>query len=186
LPPRLHAGSDVLLWGHSQGGQAALFATQLAKQYAPELAVRAVAVAAPAAEVGPLMAGHMNDISGVTIGAYAFDAYQRAYASTMPGLSLDDVLTPAARQALPKMVPYCLLTQRKEIHAIAQPLVGGFFAADPTKVEPWATFLIKDTPGRAPVGVPMFVAQGESDTLVLPATTDDYVQKLCASGEHVQ
>lgn len=184
--PDLHASRDVLLWGHSQGGQAALFAAQIAKQYAPDLQVGAVAVAAPAAELGPLMAGHMNDISGVTIGAYAFDAYQRAYASTTPGLSLDDVLTPAARQALPKMVPYCLLTQSKEIHAVGQPLVGSFFAADPTTVEPWATLLIENTPGRAPVGVPMLVAQGEADTLVLPATTDDYVQKLCASGEHVQ
>lgn len=184
--PDLHAGSDVLLWGHSQGGQAALFAAQMAKQYAPELAVNAVAVAAPAAELGPLMVGHMNDISGVTIGAYAFDAYQRAYASTTPGLALDSVLTPAARQALPKMVPDCLLTQSKEIHAIGQPLVGDFFAGDPTKIEPWATLLAQNTPGHAPVGVPMLVAQGESDTLVLPRTTDDYVQKLCSSGEHVQ
>jgi hypothetical protein len=32
----------------------------------------------------------------------------------------------------------------------------------------------------------MLVAQGESDTLVVPATTAQYVQKLCSSGEHVQ
>jgi hypothetical protein len=32
----------------------------------------------------------------------------------------------------------------------------------------------------------MLIAQGESDKLVIPATTDGYVQKLCAKGEHVQ
>ena len=38
--PETAAGSDVLLWGHSQGGQAVLFAGQDAKTYAPELQVR--------------------------------------------------------------------------------------------------------------------------------------------------
>ena len=47
--------SDVLLWGHSQGGQAALFAGQDATSYAPELRVKAVAVAAPAADLGALL-----------------------------------------------------------------------------------------------------------------------------------
>ena len=182
----IHAGTDVLLWGHSQGGQAALFAAQIAKQYSPELTVKGVAVAAPAAELGPLMVDHLDDISSVTIGAYAFDAYQRAYASTVPGLTLDNVLTPAARDLLPKMLPYCLLTQAKEIHAVAQPVVGGFFVGDPTKIEPWATLLAENTPGHAPVGVPMLVAQGESDALVKPATTDQFVQGLCSSGELVQ
>jgi pimeloyl-ACP methyl ester carboxylesterase len=182
----VHAGTDVLLWGHSQGGQAALFAAQIAPDYAPELTLKGVAAAAPAAELGQLMADHMNDISGVTIGAYAFDAYQRVYGATTPGLTLDDVLTPAAREALPKMVPYCLLTQSKEIHEIGQPLVGNFFAGDPTTIEPWATLLTQNTPGQTPVGVPMLIAQGESDKLVIPATTDGYVQKLCANGEHVQ
>jgi hypothetical protein len=186
LGNNVHAGADVLLWGHSQGGQAVLFAAQIAKQYTPELTVKGVAAAAPAAELGQLMVDHMNDISGVTIGAYAFDAYQQAYAATTPGLTLDNMLTPAARDALPKMLPYCLLTQTKEVHAVGQPLVGNFFAGDPTKIEPWATLLAQNTPGHMPVGAPILIAQGESDTLVIPATTDHYVQSLCASGEHVQ
>jgi fermentation-respiration switch protein FrsA (DUF1100 family) len=32
-----NAGTRFAVWGHSQGGQAALFAGQLAGQYAPEL-----------------------------------------------------------------------------------------------------------------------------------------------------
>ena len=46
--------------------------------------------------------------------------------------------------------------------------------------------LTENTPGQSPVGVPMLVAQGESDALVKPATTDQFVQKLCSSGELVQ
>ena len=45
------AGDQVLVFGHSQGGQAALFAGELAASYAPELTVLGVAAAAPAADV---------------------------------------------------------------------------------------------------------------------------------------
>ena len=48
--PEAHSGTDVLLWGHSQGGQAVLFGAQEATTYAPDLRVHAVAAAAPATE----------------------------------------------------------------------------------------------------------------------------------------
>jgi pimeloyl-ACP methyl ester carboxylesterase len=179
------AGSRLLLWGHSQGGQAALFAAQEAPDYAPELDLGAVAVAAPAAELAELLNDDIGDVSGVTIGAYAFSAFQTVYGPTTPGLSLDQILTPAGIAALPSMVPLCLLTQNEELHAIAGPLVGKFVTNDPADVEPWATLLQQNTPGGTPVSVPMFVAQGGEDTLVKPATTAEYVAHLCATGEHV-
>jgi alpha-beta hydrolase superfamily lysophospholipase len=49
------AGRQVALWGHSQGGQAVLFAASLAPSYAPELHIDAVATAAPATNLGRLM-----------------------------------------------------------------------------------------------------------------------------------
>lgn len=69
------AGHKVILWGHSQGGQAALFAAERASRYAPELTIAAVAVAAPAADLGALLTTHVDDVSGATIGSYAFRAY---------------------------------------------------------------------------------------------------------------
>jgi pimeloyl-ACP methyl ester carboxylesterase len=76
--PAAHASTDVVLWGHSQGGQAVLFAAQRAPQYAPELDIEAVAVAAPAADLTALLSDHIDDISGVTIGSYTFAAYARS------------------------------------------------------------------------------------------------------------
>jgi len=49
--------------------------------YAPELSVRAAAVAAPAADLGTLLDDDIGNVSGVTIGSYAFAAYQQAYAA---------------------------------------------------------------------------------------------------------
>jgi pimeloyl-ACP methyl ester carboxylesterase len=180
------AGTKTLLWGHSQGGQAALFAGQLQPDYAPELDLKGVAVAAPAGELGELLAADIDDVSGVTIGAYAFGAFQEAYADEYPDLELTSVLTPAGAAAVPDMMPLCLLGQNKRLHAIATPLIGKFVAHDPTTTEPWATFLEENTPGADEIEVPVLVAQGLKDTLVKPETTDSLVQHLCKAGDEVQ
>src|SRR5262249_57204963 len=66
-----HANDDVLVFGHSQGGQSALFAGELAASYAPELNVLGVAAAAPAADVEqilPLAAGISGGAGGLGTG----------------------------------------------------------------------------------------------------------------------
>lgn len=181
-----HAGKDLLLWGHSQGGQAALFAAQEATAYAPELDLHGVAVAAPAAELAELLDADIGDVSGVTIGAYAFDAFEEVYAQDHEGLDLTSVLTPEGAAAVPKMAPLCLFGQNKELHRIATPLIGRFLAHDPATTEPWATFLRENTPGHEPIEVPILVTQGKADALVVPETTDRLVERLCTRGEHVE
>ena len=173
--PDARAGADVVLWGHSQGGQAVLFAAQQAPDYSPELTVRAVAAAAPAADLTALMGSHLDDISGVTIGSYAFSAYAEIYEPTIPGASLENILTPEALSAVPKMTPLCLLTQNKELHAIGQPLVGNFTTVDPTKTEPWRSLLQENSAGAVAFDAPLFIAQGKDDELVLPADTQTFV-----------
>ncbi|WP_374008648.1 alpha/beta fold hydrolase [Leifsonia sp. LS-T14] len=175
------AASDrVLLWGHSQGGQSALFAAQLWKQYAPELDVRAVAVAAPATDLASLLRADIGDISGVSIGSYAFAAYSEVY-----GAPLDSILTPEAITALPAMNDFCLITQNKALHAVAQPLVGHFVSADPATTQPWATLLAQNTPGGTALPVPLLVAQGLSDKLVRPTSTAAFVSHEKALGTDV-
>jgi pimeloyl-ACP methyl ester carboxylesterase len=180
------AGDRVVLWGHSQGGHAALFAAQSATAYASDLDVLGVAVAAPATELGQLLDADIGDVSGVTIGAYAFDAYQQAYGTGDPTTGLETVLTPAGAAAVPKMSDLCLLGQNKELHAIAEPLVGSFVASDPATTQPWAGWLAENTPGGSPIGTPILVAQGNSDTLVKPDITVQFAAQLCQQGEHVQ
>jgi alpha-beta hydrolase superfamily lysophospholipase len=179
------AGTDVLVWGHSQGGHAALFAGQAVSTYAPELRLRGVAVAAPATELSTLLDDHIADASGVTIGSYSYAAYQAVYADEHPGMSLESILTPAGVAATPAMARLCLFGQYLSLRKIADPLVGRYVAHDPATTEPWATLLRQHTPGAERIGVPVFVAQGESDALVKPAATTQYVTRVCAAGEHV-
>ncbi|GAA1966288.1 alpha/beta fold hydrolase [Agromyces allii] len=179
------ASDRVVLWGHSQGGQAVLFAAEQAPDYAPELTVAGVAAAAPAADLTALMGSHLDDISGVTIGSYAFPAFASVYGPSTPGAELDEILTPAAVAASPEMNELCLLTNLDRLHEIGQPLIGDFFAHDPTKTEPWATLLADNSAGQRAVEAPVYIAQGADDALVLPADTAEFVEHVRALGDDV-
>jgi alpha-beta hydrolase superfamily lysophospholipase len=183
--PDSGVGTELFLWGHSQGGQAALFAAQQAPSYAPELNLRAVAAAAPAADLAQLLADHRDDESGVTIGSYAINAFVDVYGPTDPSVRLDTVLTPEGAAVVPEIAPRCLLGDVDALHRIAEPVVGNFFAVDPGTTEPWSSILQENTPGGSPISVPVLIAQGDADELVLPPATAGFVAKLCGSGEHV-
>jgi len=176
------ATDDVILWGHSQGGGAALFAAEQAADYAPELHVRAVAVAAPAADLTQLVGAHLDDISGVTIGSYAFTAFADVYGASVPGAELDDILTADAQRIVPQMTELCLLPNLDRLHAMGEPLIGDFVADDPTRTEPWATLLAQNSAGRRGFDAPLFIAQGLDDQLILPADTTAFAEHEATLG----
>lgn len=175
------ASDRVILWGHSQGGQAVLFAAQDAATYAPELRIEAVAAAAPAADLTALMSAHLDDISGVTIGSYAFSAFSEVYES-VPGTALATILTPQAVEIQPKMTALCLLTNIPELHAIGGSVVGAFTRVDPTTTAPWADLLVQNSAGASAFDAPLFIAQGLSDQLVVPTDTTAFVAHERALG----
>ena len=176
------ATTTTVLWGHSQGGHAVLFAALQAGAYAPELTVRAAAVAAPAADLGTLLDDDIGDVSGVTIGSYAFAAYQQAYAAQYPGLELTSILTDPGAAVTPTMAGLCLFGDNDKLHALATPLLGNYLRSDPRTTEPWSAILIENTPGAPPAGLPVFVVQGGADTLVIPSATEGYVAASCRAG----
>ncbi|MCP2032651.1 pimeloyl-ACP methyl ester carboxylesterase [Okibacterium sp. HSC-33S16] len=183
--PDAHASNDLILWGHSQGGHAALFAAQRAATYAPDLNLLGVAVAAPATDLAALLQADIVDVSGITIGAYALTAYASAYAGSLPPDPLSSILTSDGVSAAGRMSELCLLGQNNQLHAIARPLLGRFLAREPATTAPWDELLAQNKPHAGPLPVPLFVAQGESDTLVRPEVTAAFVLAQQAAGTAV-
>jgi pimeloyl-ACP methyl ester carboxylesterase len=183
--PSAHAGTRLLLWGHSQGGQAALFAAHAAPKYAPELHLIGVAVAAPAVELGALLRDDVGDFLGVGLGAYAFAAYQRVYGSAVANATFSTVLTTQGAAATPKIAKTCSFPGTKDLQKLAEPLVGHYLAVDPARTAPWSTWLRENVPPANGIRVPILIAQGENDKLVHVATTNAYVHALCTNHEHV-
>jgi hypothetical protein len=57
-----------------------------------------------------------------------------------------------------------------------------FFAVDPLTVAPWADAAIDQTPAPLPPAMPVFIAQGTADTVVLPWPNAMVQEAWCASG----
>ena len=175
--------ADVALWGHSQGGQAVLYAGLLAGSYAPDLHLVGVAAAAPATELGPLMRDDESSPGGKNLLAMTLWSWSRVYDAP-----LDKVVDPGALPAINKLAGLCLespidLRPRKQV---SQALEQRFLSTpNLTSIEPWRSLLAENTIGALPPSLPIFLAQGDADQVIQPAVTRDYMGKLCAAGSRV-
>jgi acetyl esterase/lipase len=184
LLPDAHAGNRYALWGHSQGGHAALFAAQLAAGYLPDLQLAGVAVAAPATQLDTLLRDDAGSNGGRNITAMTLWSWHRVY-----GIPLGDVVEPSAAPAMTALARECIESVEDVVERAwsGRPLKQQFLSVpDIAAVEPWKRLLRQNIPGLPPATVPVFIAQGEADTLVRPPVTAAYRQQLCAQGSAVR
>jgi pimeloyl-ACP methyl ester carboxylesterase len=182
--PGAGGGTRFVVWGHSQGGQAALFAGMIARTYAPELALLGIAVAAPATDLATLMNDDIDSVGGNNITAMTLWSWQRVY-----GAAMDKIVDIRAVPVIDRLAEECVegpfdlsIRQRTE-----QPLEQYFLTTKhPADVEPWHSLLTKNTPGALLPEIPVFVAQGEQDLIVRPKVTQNYVATLCSGGNKVR
>ena len=87
-----HASANYVVWGHSEGGQTAMFALNIGTSYAPELHLKGVVAGAPPSQFNLIY----QFLSTSPYRYYLFmvaGAYQSAYGAKAAPLS--EVLTPA-------------------------------------------------------------------------------------------
>src|SRR5271168_2777883 len=133
--PGAGGGKKFVVWGHSQGGHAALFTGILAKTYAPELELLGVAAAAPATDLVTLMNEDIDSVGGKNITAMTLWSWQRVFDANM-----DKVVDRRALPAINQLAKECIegpfdikMRQRTE-----QPLDQYFLTTKhPSDVEPW-------------------------------------------------
>ena len=180
--PEAQAGNRFVLWGHSQGGHAALFAAGLAKTYAAEFTLLGVAVAAPATNLAALLDDDINTVPGRILAAMTLLSWSRSF-----GVPLDGLLTQDSLKIVEHIDKHCVddLGGKLGAYSAEQDLNAVFLKQDPGTRQPWRGLLATNTPAASPIGAPILVAQGEQDSLVLPSVTADFVRALCRSGKAV-
>jgi pimeloyl-ACP methyl ester carboxylesterase len=182
--PGAGGGKKFVVWGHSQGGHAALFTGLIAKTYAPELDLLGVAAAAPATDLATLMNDDIDSVGGKNITAMTLWSWQRVFHADM-----DKVVDPRAMPAIDRLAQECIegpfdLRQRQ---LTEQPLQQYFLTTrHPSDVEPWHSLLAENSPGALPPEIPVFLAQGTDDVIIHPKVTEDYEARLCHSGSKVR
>lgn len=182
--PGVGGGSRFAVWGHSQGGQAALYTGLLARSYAPELSLVGVAAAAPATDLVTLMEDDFKTSGGKNLTAMTLWSWSRVF-----GAPIDRVVEPDALATVDRLADQCIeslfdvLIRRQ----LEQPLERSFLSVtNIATVEPWRSIARRNSPGPLPSGIPVFIAQGTADQLVRPSVTASYVKRLCANGNRVR
>lgn len=169
--------ADWVVWSHSQGGQAALWTAAKGNEEAPELTLRAVAAAAPAAELAEIMTAQWNTEVAWVIGPEAAQSFTVAY----PDLDVMGALSDVARDAMSDLESKCILGQGLDAVALTT-LRQDFFTADPIDDPAWSQIVSEQTPPQPAPGMPILLVQGTADEVVLAPTNALLQNSWCAAG----
>ncbi|MGV3758779.1 MAG: lipase family protein [Actinomycetota bacterium] len=177
LGPAVGAGTEVVLWGHSQGGHAVLFANEIATEWAPELDVVGTVAGAPPSQL-PLMTGAIGD--GPT--SFFLAMVVAGWAAAYPELDPAEVLTPAGLERLEAVDSGC-------VGQVAQ--AWGAAAEGPLVVEgpvppAWAERFVDNDPGHRAGAAPVLVLHGGEDQIVPAVTSALLIDQMCEVGQPVQ
>ena len=170
--------TKTVVWGHSQGGHSALWTGIVGPQYAPDLELVGVAAIAPAADMGRIL--RENQSVNVRLGPYVAAAYSRFY----PDIKFDEAIRPEALAGSSEIVGFCgfIPAEKARIAEIMAATRGPFLALDTDHA---LVARLAENKADKMIAAPVFVAQGMTDAVVLPAFTDGYVAERCAVGQPI-
>lgn len=175
--PEADAGDRYVTFGHSQGGHSSIWTGHLGPEYAPELRLLGVAAAAPALNLPEIAAAQWNTPVGWVIGSDLIESWPTFY----PDLPVDGILTTAGQDNTQRLAAECIKASGLEA-LIREKLGQQFFSFDPTTVPSWDGALQEQTPAPLPADLPMFMAQGTADEVVLPWPNAMVQKAWCAAG----
>ncbi|WP_423415689.1 alpha/beta fold hydrolase [Hyphomicrobium sp. B1] len=181
--PGASISTRSVLWGHSQGGQAVLFAAKLAALYSPDLTVLGVVAAAPATELSALMRDDIATAGGKNLLAMTLWSWDRVF-----GAPMSEIVVAEAVPDVDRLANICLesIIDIRPRQIVGKELTQQFLKVkDPTAMEPWKRLLAENTIGTLPPSLPVLIAQGAADVVVDPPVTAAYAKLLCAAGSRV-
>jgi alpha-beta hydrolase superfamily lysophospholipase len=176
----LQVGDDTVVWGHSQGGHAALWTGIVAPRYAPEVNILGVVAVAPASDLPSLI----DAIQATPVGRIMSAFVLRSYAAAYPDVEMDAYVAGWQRLLASDISGRCL-AGREALFSVAEALLAGgsIFDKAPTS-GPFGARLAENIP-NGPLHEPLLIAQGLADDLVRPDVQARFVRKLCAAGEEL-
>ena len=176
--PGADVGDKAVVWGHSQGGHAALFTAEVAREWAPEVDLRGAAAGAPPSEFRLLSktVGDSRNLGYLAMIAAGINA-------AVPEARLDVILTDDAIDLLE-------VAERECTAAVLQAFSGkpetDVVVADPGSVPEWERAIAATDPGHEKSDVPLLIFHGSDDELVPASGSEILFQRLCQLGQNVE
>ncbi len=178
LGGRIGASNTVVVWGHSQGGHAALFANQIAEDWAPDLDVVGTVAGAPPSQL-PLIAVALRNSPYRFYLGMAAAGWEAAYPEADPSL----VLSQLGLDTLHLVDEGCT---EELASAWSDVPYEDLVTADPKDVEPWATLLVENDPGFVVGESPILIIHGEDDEQIPLVSSELLLTRMCGIGQVVE
>jgi pimeloyl-ACP methyl ester carboxylesterase len=177
-----HASNRYVVWGHSEGGQTAMFALKIGRSYAPSLRLAGVVAGAPPSQFN-LIYDYLKSSRYRYYLLMAAGGLNAAYGDKVA--PLDQILTPHGLSLLPSLDQGCsdYLSQRFGTLDVSQ-----YSRADPFTVPSWRKVLIANDPEAftAARPVPLLMIQGGSDEQIPVVSTQLLATHLCGIGQDLE
>jgi len=180
--PAAHAGTTYLVWGHSEGGQTAMFSWDIGPSYGAGLHLVGVVAGAPPSQFAFIYNALLTSPFRFYL-LMAAGGFNSAYGDRAAPLGA--VLTAKGMSLLPELRKGCYSYLQATLDKYPlQQLVKG----DPFKVPAWQKLLAANDPEdlNAPNGVPLLIYQGGADEQIPVISTQILAAHLCGIGQDLE
>jgi pimeloyl-ACP methyl ester carboxylesterase len=177
--PHADAGDRLAIFGYSQGGHGALWAGELAHDWAPDLHLVGTVAGAPATELPIIFraAGSLPAVAGFLYMIIA--GFHQAY----PDAKLSLELTPQGEDQLPWVDKGCV---GDVIGHFAGLSAKQLLQPDAATVQPWADLAEENNPGNVATDAPILIVHSKQDDIVPVALSQLLFRRMCTKGQVVE
>jgi alpha-beta hydrolase superfamily lysophospholipase len=179
--PGAKLDTSVVVWGHSQGGNTALWTGIRSTEHASSLKVLGIAALAPATDLQSLIEKARGTTFGKIVSAYLL----HAYGTTYPDVDVSNYVHWRAKALVSDIASRCVGGWQTLFSVVETQLLpgDGIFSRSPVSGT-LGLRLLENTP-RAQIAMPVLIAQGQADDLVSPEVQQRYVAARCAAGQRI-
>ncbi|KQZ83255.1 hypothetical protein ASD56_13170 [Microbacterium sp. Root166] len=177
---------DTVAWGHSQGGHAALWMSQIAEDYAPTVDLLGTAVLAPVTDPLTLAEEITARDAGPEL-SILISWVLVPYADTYPEVALARYIAPGSRTIVREMTQRCPSEPGVMVSVATalgvsddRPLYIGDLTVGPLGDR------LRQNAVQGPFPTPVLMTWGTDDEVIPPRLQQDFVDRLCAQGDRVR
>jgi pimeloyl-ACP methyl ester carboxylesterase len=177
--PTADASSNYVVWGWSEGGQAAMFALKIADSYVPALDLKGVLALAPPSQFNSSFLPEDEQSADWPFLILAAGGFNAAYGNAAAPLS--QLMTATGKKDVKSLKRLCLDSVFGEgyVQGYNSVFVSPAGSALPAA---WQTLANDNDPGQftSASSAPLLIVSGDQDTTVPYATTAQLANELCA------
>lgn len=176
--PQLDLGRRTTVWGHSQGGHAALWTAMSQPAYAPDVRLAGVAAISPVSSPATFLRDLQKRPVGTIFVAYALAAYEGTY----DDVNVGDHVRASARIPLERIADRCLRSPAARVSLTEAQIMADRFVKG-SLYEGGLGRRLSENDATGSIEAPLLIAQGETDRVVTLRLQDDYVRDRCEAGQ---